>query len=47
MFGHCLGLNFDSFDSLEQLLIYKQAFLLITFSGIEFIPTTIITPKPF
>lgn len=45
MFGHLLGL--DSFDSPKGFLVCEQVFFPITFNGIEFTPTTTITPKPF
>jgi hypothetical protein len=36
-----------SFDNPEGPLAYKQAFISITFSGIEFIPTTTIVPTTY
>jgi len=45
MFGHLLEPG--SFDSLEGPLAKKQASLLITFNGIEFISTSTIAPTVY
>jgi hypothetical protein len=45
MFGRLLGPR--SFDNPEGPLAYKQVFIPITFSGIEFIPTTTIVPTTY
>jgi hypothetical protein len=45
VFGHLLGLG--SFDSLEEPLACKQAFLPITFGNIGFILTITIAPTTY